>query len=70
MTTRAIEDHEIKSIFDHISGTHAKRNETLLFLGIGMALRVSELVGLTVGDVYDDRMVKSYVTIRAETAKW
>ena len=34
-----------------------------------MALRASELVGLNVGDVYD-KQVKSYVTIRAETAKF
>jgi site-specific recombinase XerD len=69
MTTRALEDHEIKAIFDHIYGTHAKRNETLLIVGIGMALRVSELVGLKVGDVYDGEQVKLYVNIRAETAK-
>jgi integrase/recombinase XerD len=69
MTTRALEDSEIFAIFDHISGTHAKRNETLLLVGIGMALRVSELVGLNVSDVYDEEKVKSYVTIRAETAK-
>lgn len=33
-----------------------------------MALRVSELVGLKVDDVYDGEKVKSYVSIRAETA--
>nr|MBC8462170.1 site-specific integrase [Deltaproteobacteria bacterium] len=90
MTTRALEDVEIKSIFEHVSGTNAKRNETLLIAGIGMALRASELVGLNVGDVYDGagglrrrgrprtadgtagtaKQVKSYVTIRAETAKF
>ena len=69
MTTRALEDQEIKAIFENISGTHAKRNETLLIVGIGMALRASELVGLKVSDVYD-RQVKSYVTIRPETAKF
>jgi integrase/recombinase XerD len=69
MTTRALEDDEIKAIFENINGSHAKRNETLLIVGIGMALRVSELVGLQVSDVSDDGMVKSYVTIRAETAK-
>ena len=69
MTTRALEDVEIKSIFEHIDGTNAKRNETLLITGIGMALRASELVGLNVGDVYD-KQVKSYVTIRGETAKF
>ena len=42
----------------------------LLIVGIGMALRASELVGLRVGDVYDRKKVKSYVTIRPETAKF
>lgn len=41
----------------------------LLIVGIGMALRMSELVGLKVGDVYNGEQVKSYVTIRPETAK-
>jgi len=63
MTTRSLEDHEIQAIFEHISGTNAKRNETLLIAGIGMALRASELVGLQIGDVYDGEKVKSYVTI-------
>ncbi|MBC8522164.1 MAG: site-specific integrase [Methanomicrobia archaeon] len=80
MITRALEDSEIKAIFEHVSGYNAKRNETLLIVGIGMALRASELVGLNVGDVYDGagglrrhgtaKQVKSYVTIRAETAKY
>ena len=70
MTTRSLEDHEIKSIFEHIDGCNAKRNETLLIVGIGMALRASELVLLNVGDVWDSEKAKSYVTIRAETAKF
>ena len=70
MTTRSLEDHEIKAIFEHISGCNAKRNETLLIVGIGMALRASELVLLNVGDVWDSEKAKSYVTIRAETAKF
>ena len=80
MTTRALEDQEIKSIFEHVSGYNAKRNETLLIAGIGMALRASELVGLNVGDVFNaeaqqragtaNESAKSYVTIRAETAKF
>ncbi|MBC8229825.1 site-specific integrase [bacterium] len=70
MTTRSLEDHEIKAIFEHIDGCNAKRNETLLIVGIGMALRASELVLLNVGDVWDSEKAKSYVTIRAETAKF
>ena len=43
-----------------------------LIVGIGMALRVSELVGLKVGDVYDgkQKQVKTHVTIRGATAKF
>lgn len=37
MTTRALEDKEIKAIFENINGSHTKRNETLLIVGIGMA---------------------------------
>lgn len=66
------EDHEIKSIFEHVEGYNAKRNEMILIVGIGMALRVSELVGLKVGDVYDgkQKQVKTHVTVRGETAKF
>ena len=69
MKTRALEDSEIKEIFDYIGGTNAKRNETLIIAAIGMALRASELVSLQVGDVYDGEKVKTHVTIRGETAK-
>jgi integrase/recombinase XerD len=69
MTTRALEDSEIKAIFEHVDGCNAKRNETLLIVGIGMGLRASELVGLQVGDVYNEKP-KSYVKIRSETAKF
>lgn len=70
MTTRALEDREIKAIFENVSGYNAKRNEAILIVGIGMALRVSELVGLKVADVYDGKQVKTHVTIRGETAKF
>jgi len=71
MTTRALEDKEIKAIFEQISGCNAKRNRAMLIVGIGMALRASELVGLNVGDVIDTNgNVKAYVTIRGETAKF
>lgn len=71
MTTRALEDQEIKSIFEHVSGCNAVRNRAMLIVGIGMAGLASELVGLRVGDVIDTNgNVKKYVTIRAETAKF
>ena len=50
-TTRALEDKEIFAIFDSISGRHAVRNRAMLLVGIAAALRATELVSLTVGDV-------------------
>jgi hypothetical protein len=35
MTTRALEDSEIKAIFEHVSGYNAKRNETILIVPKG-----------------------------------
>lgn len=70
MTTRALEDSEIRLIFQHVDGYNAVRNRAMLIVGIGMALRASELVGLKVGDVYNGKEVRTYVTIRAETAKF
>ena len=71
MTTRALEDSEIKAIFDCVDGCNTDRNRAMLICGIGMALRASELVGLKVADVTDDKgKVKKYITIRPETAKF
>jgi len=70
MTTRALEDSELKAIFQHVDGTFALRNETMLVVGIGLALRAAELVLLQVGDVFDGERVKTYVKIRGETAKF
>ena len=41
----------------------------MLLLGIAAALRATELVSLIVSDVYDGHEVKTYITIRGETAK-
>lgn len=70
MTTRALEDWEIRAVFENVEGQNATRNFNMLILCIGMALRASELVGLKVGDIYDGKKVKTYVKIRGETAKF
>jgi integrase/recombinase XerD len=69
-TTRPLEDTEIQKLFANIAGRHVRRNRTMIWLGIAGALRATELVSLTVGDVYDGREVKTYLTIRGETAKF
>ena len=69
-TTRALEDAEIFAMFESIGGKYVQRNRTMLTLGIHMALRATELCGLTVGDVYDGQDIRTYVSIRPETAKF
>ena len=69
-TTRALEDTEIFAMFRSIGGKYVQRNRTMLTLGIHMALRATELCGLTVGDVYDGVGVRTYVEVRGETAKF
>ena len=69
--TRALEREEIHKLFACISGKFALRNQTMLICGISMALRATELVSLNVGDVMSRRRsIKTYVTIRPETAKF
>lgn len=68
--TRALENQEVQKLFADISGKFAWRNQTMLICGISMALRATELCQLNVGDLLDKNgEVKTYVTIRAETAK-
>jgi len=69
MTTRTLEDHEIFAMFAKIQGRYAVRDRTMLMLAIHMALRANELCGLMVGGVYNGSDVRTYVTIRPETAK-
>lgn len=69
-TTRALEQEEIHQLFTCIDGTFAVRNRTMLICGIAMAMRATELVSLTIGDVIkSDGTVKTYIAIRPETAK-
>ena len=56
-------------MFASLSERHAVRNRAMLTVGIHLALRASELCGLWVGDVWDGRKVRNYITIRAKIAK-
>jgi integrase/recombinase XerD len=68
--TRALENDEVHKLFACISGKFETRNRSMLICGISMALRATELCQLNVGDVRGQNgEIKTYVTIRAETAK-
>jgi len=67
--TRALENAEIRVLFAKIDGRYSVRNRAMLMVGIHIALRATELCGLTVADVYDGENVRTYITIRGEIAK-
>ncbi len=69
MITRALEDSEIKSIFEHIDGTNAKRNETLL-IAVESHGEAKPVCSIGTHGTANGKQVKSYVTIRGETAKF
>lgn len=52
--TRPLTNAEIRKVRDAFSGTYAQRNRGLFMLGVSIGGRVSELLALRVGDVYQN----------------
>lgn len=52
--TRPLTNAEIRQVRDAFDGTFADRNRGLFMLGVSIGGRVSELLALTVGDVYQN----------------
>ena len=64
--TRALENAEIQALFAKIDGRYSVRNRAMLMVGIHIALRATELCGLTVADVYDGENVRTYIRFGAK----
>lgn len=52
--TRPLTNAEIRKVRDAFGGTFAQRNRGLFMLGVSIGGRISELLALTVGDVYQN----------------
>lgn len=52
--TRPLTNAEIRQVRDAFDGTYAERNRGLFMLGVSIGGRVSELLSLTVGDVWQN----------------
>ena len=64
--TRPLTNAEIRKVRDAFEGTFAQRNRGLFMLGVSVGGRVSELLALTVGDVYqNDQPVTDFQFDRA-----
>ena len=53
--TRPLDNDEIRSVSTCFTGTFATRNRGLFMLGVSTGGRISELLSLSVGDVYQNR---------------
>ena len=64
--TRPLTNEEIRKVRDAFEGTFAQRNRGLFMLGVSIGGRVSELLALTVGDVWqNDQAVTDFQFDRA-----
>ena len=53
--TRPLDNDEIRSVSTCFTGTFATRNRGLFMLGVSTGGRISELLSLTIGDVYQNQ---------------
>ena len=53
--TRSLDNNEIRLVSACFNGTFASRNRGLFMLGVSTGGRISELLSLTIGDVYQNR---------------
>ena len=52
--TRPLDNEEIRKVSEAFEGTFAIRNRNLFMLGVSVGGRISELIGLKVGDVWQN----------------
>lgn len=52
--TRPLDNTEIQKVSDCFEGTYEVRNRSLFMLGVSTGGRISELLSLTIGDVYQN----------------
>ena len=52
--TRPLTNAEIRKVYDVFEGTYAQRDRGLFLLGVSIGGRISELLALTVGDVWQN----------------
>lgn len=53
--TRPLDNNEIRQVSVCFAGTYAVRNRGLFLLGVSTGGRISELLSLRIGDVYQNR---------------
>jgi integrase len=66
---RPFSDEEVKLIAKSFGGRYATRNKALFILGVRSGFRISEMLSLTVGDVFQPGKVVDHVTVARKHMK-
>ena len=66
---RPLSPDEIRSVVTHFHGVYAERNKSLFILGISVGGRISELLSLTIRDVWDNSKAVSDLYFNKEIVK-
>ena len=68
---RALSPKQFQLALKHLTGRHALQNRALVILGVRSGLRISELLALRVGQVWDGHKIvdRFYVRRRATKGK-
>lgn len=66
---RPFSDEEVKLIAKSFGGRYATRNKALFILGVRSGFRISEMLSLTVGDVFQHGKVVDHVTVARKQMK-
>ena len=67
--TRPLDNDEIRCVSTCFTGTFAIRNRGLFMLGVSTGGRISELLSLTIGDVYQNRKAVSDLLFEKSVVK-
>ena len=65
---RSLRDEEILAVIEALGGKHALRNRALFVLGLNTGFRISELLSLNLGDVYQ-KQINDRVTVKRRNIK-
>ena len=68
--TRPLNNNEIRLVAASFDGTYEARNRGLFMIGVSTGGRISELLSLQIGDVYQNGRPVTDTAVRVGYAEW
>jgi len=66
---RPFTDHEVRTLLNSFSGRFANRDRALFVLGIKTGFRISEMLSLTIKDVFRENQIVNRITVTKSKMK-